>query len=195
MSVSGPAWPSSLGIVAIVLGVFLTAMHGNELLKHAVIAQPAAGGEQIAEPDCPADELEEEGLSLAECEQLVAHVRTITVSRPDWFRGLQMGLSALGVLVASASVLVGAALLDYRRRAAGAAVLVFGTLAALDVIGFVAVVNAGPLLRELYLWQLLLWFLIHLMMTVAAVVGRQSGLPADPAVAGVGRAETPNDIN
>jgi hypothetical protein len=68
----------------------------------------------------------------------------------------------------------------------------FGALAALDVIGFVAVVNAGPLLRDFYLWQLLLWFLIHLMMTVAAVVGRQGGPLPRPAAAH-GRTELPAD--
>jgi len=175
MSISRSAYPGSLGIVVVVLGVFSTAMHGNELMKQAVITQPAAGGEAIAPADCPADELEEEGLSLAECEQLVAHVRTITVSRPDWFRGFQMGLAALGALVAFTSILVGAALLNDRRWAATAAVLNFGALAAIDVTGFVAVVNAGPLLRDLYLPQLLLWSLIHLMMTVAAVAGREQG--------------------
>lgn len=192
MSVSGPAWASSLGVVAVVLGVFLTAMHGNELMKHAIITVPAAGDEQLAEPDCPPDELEEEGVSLAECEQLVAHVRTITVSRPDWFRGFHMSVAGLGVLVAFGSIVVGAALIDGRGWAPGAAVLNFGTLAALDVTSFVAVVNSGPLLRDLYLWQLVLWFLIHAMMMVAAVVGRQGGpLPA-PAAA-PRRSEIPAD--
>jgi hypothetical protein len=192
MSISGSAYPGSLGIVAIVLGVFSTAMYGNELMKQAIITQPVAGGEAIAPADCPADELEEEGLSLAECEQLVAHVRTITVSRPEWFRGFQMGLAALGVLVASGSILVGAALLNGRRWVATAAVLNFGALAAIDVIGFIAVVNTGPLLRDLYLPQLLLWFLIHLMMTVAAVAGRQEGTLSGSAAASR-RAEMANE--
>jgi hypothetical protein len=192
MSVSSPAWASALGVVAVVLGIFLTAMNGNELMKHAIITQPAGGEEQLAEPDCPPDELAEEGVSLAECEQLVAHVRTITVSRPDWFRGFYMSLAALGAVVAFASIVVGAALIDGRGWAPGAAMLNFGALTALDVIGFVAVVNAGPLLRDFYLWQLLLWFLIHLMMTVAAVVGRQGGPLPRPAAAH-GRTELPAD--
>ena len=41
MSVSSPAWASALGVVAVVLGIFLTAMNGNELMKHAIITQPA----------------------------------------------------------------------------------------------------------------------------------------------------------
>lgn len=181
MTVAGPAWASWLGVVAIVLGVFLTATHGNEWMKQAVITQPADAGEQIAEPDCPADELEEEELSLAECEQLVAHVQTITVSRPDWFRGFQIGLSALGMLIAFGSVIVGAALLNHRSWAPVAALLTFGALAAIDVVGFIAVVNAGPLLRDLYLWNLVLWFLIHLMMTVAVFVGQQAETTARQA--------------
>ncbi|MBA3564279.1 MAG: hypothetical protein H0W33_09785 [Gammaproteobacteria bacterium] len=169
----GPAWASCLGVVAIVFGIFLTATHGNEWMKQAVIAQPASS-EQVAEADCPEDELEEEGISLAECEQLVANIETMTVSRPDWFRGFQMGLAALGTVVAFGSVIIGAALTHYRHWAPAAAILTFGALAAIDIVGFIAVVNAGPLLRALYLWNILLWFLIHMIMTVGAVAGRRS---------------------
>ncbi len=169
-----PAWASWLGIVAILFGIFLTATHGNEWMKQAVIAQPANAEQQVADADCPEDELEEEGISLAECEQLVANIETMTVSRPDWFRGFQMGLAAVGTIIAFGSVIVGAALINYRRWAPSAAVLTFGALAAIDLVGFIAVINAGPLLRDLYLWNILLWFLIHMIMTVGAVAGRQS---------------------
>ena len=37
----------------------------------------------MPEPDCPEEELEEEGISVAECEYLIQHVRGIALSAPD----------------------------------------------------------------------------------------------------------------
>lgn len=170
----GPPWGSWLGIIAVVLGVFLTASHGTELMKQAVITQSAPAGEQFPASDCPEDEIEEEGLSVAECEQMVTNVRGIILSTPHWFPNFQMGLAFVGTVLAFLSILVGSALLNYRRWAPVAAIPTFGALAAIDVLGFLAVVNTGPILRSLYLWNILLWLIIHMMMTVAAVAGRQS---------------------
>ncbi|MGH8533202.1 MAG: hypothetical protein ACREV1_10895, partial [Gammaproteobacteria bacterium] len=86
----------------------------------------------------------------------------------------QMALASAGITMASLSIVVGAALVNYRTWAPAAAVLTFGALTAIDVIGFMAVVNTGPISREMHLWNILLWFFIHLMMTVGAVAGRHN---------------------
>ncbi|MGH8610074.1 MAG: hypothetical protein ACREX9_22495 [Gammaproteobacteria bacterium] len=171
---AGPAWASWLGIIAVVLGIFLTAAHGNELMKQAVITQSTPAGDQFPAADCPEDELEEEGLSLAECEHMVAKIQGVILSTPGWFPGFQMALASAGITMAFLSIVVGAALVDYRSYAPVAAVLVFGALTAIDVVGFMAVVNTGPILREMFLWNILLWFFIHLMMTVGAAAGRHN---------------------
>lgn len=165
-----PAWASWLGVVAIVLGIFLAAVHGTELTKQIVIA-PETAAVQGKPLKCHEDELVEEGISLAECELMATNIKSMIVSRPDWFRDFQITLSSVGIIVALVSIFVGIALVDYRRWAPFAAVLTFGALLVIDLIGFLAVVNTGPLLRAFYLWQILLWFIIHLMMTVGAVAG------------------------
>jgi len=174
MAGAGPAWQSWLGIVAVVLGVLLSAGHGTEWMKQRVIlnATPADGRFPAAE--CPEDELIEEGLSVAECEQLVSNVRSFVVSAPAWFPGLQSLLAAVGTVLALVSVGVGAALVDRRRWAPAAAIAVFAALTLIDAAGFVAAVNAGPILRDVYLWNVLLWFFVHLMMTLGAAAGRAS---------------------
>ena len=170
----GPAWASALGVIAIVLGVFLTAYHGNELMKQAVLvnAMPASG--EMPAADCPEDELEEEGLSLAECEYMVDHVRGIFLSMPEWFPSVQMALAATGAVLAFLSIIIGGALVNYSRAASVAAVLVFGGLTLVDAAQFAVVVNTGPILRDVYLWSILLWLTIHLMMTVGVIAGRHS---------------------
>ena len=69
---------------------------------------------------------------------------------------------------------VGAALIDRQSWAPAAAIAVFGALTLVDAVGFVAAVNTGPILRDVYLWNVLLWFFVHLMMTLGAVAGRAS---------------------
>lgn len=170
-----PAWPVVLGIVAIVLGVFLSAFHANEWLKQTVLtgAMPAGAQFSAAATECPPAELEEEGLSLAECQYMVEHVRGIFLSMPDWFPGAQKWLAGIGTLLAFLSVILGGALVNHHPAAQSAAIPLFGALALVDVLQFMAVVNAGPIIRDLYLWGVLLWFLIHMMMTVGAIAGRQ----------------------
>lgn len=169
---SGPAWESWLGVVAIVLGVLLAAAHGTEWTKQVVIANATPAGGQLPAAECPEDELIEEGLSLDECEQLVSEVRSFIVSAPDWFPSYQTALSAIVTLLAVASIVVGAALVDHRTWAAAAAIAVFGALALVDAAGFIGAANTGPILRGLYMWNFLLWFVIHMMMTVGAAAGR-----------------------
>jgi hypothetical protein len=170
----GPGWASALGAVAITFGVLLAAAHGNEWMKQIVIIQSTPGGNRVPAAECPEDELVEEGLSLAECEQLVNNVRNLIVSAPPWFPRFQATLAAVGAVVAIFSIMIGAALISDRSWAPAAAILTFGALAAIDVIGFIGVLSTGPILRDLYLWNVLLWFYIHLMMTVAATGGRDS---------------------
>ena len=167
-------WASSLGVVAILLGILLTAWHANEWMKFAIVGDPPYTIATMPEPDCEEDELIEEGLTLTECHQLAYVVHDISISSPDWFKSFHMSVSAAGTLLALLSVVVGIALVDYRRWAAAAALWTFGALAALDVVSFIAVINTGPLIRQMYLWSILLWFFIHLAMVVGAGVGRQA---------------------
>lgn len=170
---SGPAWASWLGVVAVIFGILQTAAHGNEWMTQKVIA-PGTAAVQGIPPRCPEDELVEEGISIAECELMTAKVRIMIASRPDWFRGFQMGLSLIGTVVAFGSIFIGAALVQYRSWAPRAAVITFAGLLAIDAVGFAAAINTGPLLRATYLWNTLLWFFIHLVMTAGAVAGRRS---------------------
>lgn len=169
-----PDWASRLGIIAVLLGILLAAWHANEWMKLAVVGAPPFTIETMPEPDCEEDELEEEGLSLAECRQLALAVHDISISSPDWFKSFHMTVSGVGTLLALSSVVVGIALVDYRPWAASAAVGIFSALAVLDVVSFTGVVNSGPLIRQMYLWSILLWFFIHLAMAVGGIVGRQN---------------------
>lgn len=174
MRASGaPVWASSVGIVAVLLGVFSTAWHANEWLKFVVVATPPYSIATMPEPDCDEGELEEEGLTLEECYQLAFVVHDISISSPDWFKSFHIGISIAGTALALASILIGIALVDYRPWAAAGAVAVFGAFTALDIISFIAVVNTGPLVRQTYLWLVLLWFFLHFVLTVAAWTGRR----------------------
>lgn len=168
-----PDWASRLGVVAILLGILLAAWHANEWMKLAIVGTPPYTIATMPEPDCDDDELEEEGLTFEECTQLAFAVHDISISSPGWFKAFHMTVSAAGAVLALLSVFVGIALVDYRSWAAAAAVPVFGGLAVLDAVSFTAVVNTGPLLRQMYLWNILLWLFIHLALAVAAIVGRE----------------------
>ena len=170
MSANGPRWAAAVGGVAVVFGVLMAAAQGNEVLAQAVIAPDSAAARGIS-ADCRKDEAEQEGVSPAECEMMVAVVRATIVSRPAWFRGFQTALALTALLAAFASIFVGLALVDFRSWAPRAAVWSFGTLAALDATGFVGALYAGPLLRAVYLWNLFLWFCIHLCLATGAAVG------------------------
>ncbi len=172
-----PDWTgraSGLGAIAILFGILVASWHGNEFMKFLIVAEPPYTVSTMPEPDCEEDELEEEGLSLTECHQLAFTVHNISISSPDWFKTFHITSSAVGTVLALLSIVVGIALADHRPWAAGAAVPAFGALAVLDLVSFTAVVNTGPLMRQMYLWTILLWFSIHLAMTVGAIVQRQS---------------------
>lgn len=177
-----PDWASRLGIVAVLFGILATAGQANEWMKLAIVGTPPYGIATMPEPDCEPDELEEEGLSLEECRQLAFAVHDISISSPDWFKNFHMTVSAAGMFLALASIVVGIALVDYRPWAAPAAAQVFAALAVIDLVSFTGVVNSGPLIRQMYLWNILLWAFLHLAMAVAAVVGlRHARAQAHPA--------------
>jgi hypothetical protein len=181
--VNTPDWASRLGIVAILFGILLAAWQANEWMKLAIVGTPPYTIATMPEPDCEPDELAEEDLSLEECRQLAFAVHDISISSPGWFKAFHMTVSGAGTLLALWSVVVGIALVDYRGWAASAAVRVFAALAALDAVSFTGVVNSGPLIRQMYLWSILLWFFLHLAMAIGAVVGRQSERAAEQQLA------------
>lgn len=168
---SAPAWASCLGVVAVVLGILLTAMHANEWMKQGVLAQVTPASKILPAARCPADELEEEGLSAAECEYMVSRLEGLIQVTPQWFAETQTALASIGTLVGFVSIIMGAALVDFRKWAPHAAMITFGVLLAIDVIGFVAAVNTGPVTREIYLWNAVVWAAVHMMMIVGAVSG------------------------
>jgi cytochrome b561 len=150
-----------IGAVALLAGVVFAAWEVNEWLRQIVLERMTPADLELPAAVCPADELAEEGLSRAECEQLVADVRSYVVSRPGWFAGVQATLAALGVLFAVASIVGGAALVAGRRHALRVGFVSFAALTAVDVGHFVAAQQAGPILRGIHLPVALVWFAIH----------------------------------
>jgi hypothetical protein len=169
----GPAWAAALGSVAVLFGVLLVAAQGNEALAQRIIAPDSVAARNVP-ADCRQDEAAQEGVSVAECELMVANVRMMIASRPPWFRGVQFGLAIAATAGALASIVVGMALVDYRPWAPRAAVAMFSILLTLDAAGFTAAFYTGPLLRAVYLWNLFLWFSIHLCLAMGAAAGRRA---------------------
>jgi hypothetical protein len=167
------AWTAALGVVAVVFGTLLAAAQANELMAQTVTGPDTVAARNVP-ADCRADEAEQEGVSLAECELMVANVRMMIVSRPPWFRGVQRVLAFITLLAAFGSIAVGLALTGHRPGAAAFAVPAFAALLMLDMAGFTAAYYTGPLLRALYLWNILLWVFIHMTMVAGAMAGREA---------------------
>ena len=159
---------SALGTISLLFALLLLANFGTELLKQIVIVPDSAAALGMA-ADCRVDELEEEGLSLQECQLMVSQVQIILSSSPSWFRSFQIGLSLLICSAAIASMVAGFGLVNDSRRYIKLAVISFSSLVILDTIAFIAAMNTGPLLRAQYLWPLLLWFCVHLCLALASV--------------------------
>lgn len=159
---------SWLAVVMMLFGLLLLASHGNELLKQAVIS-PGSSAEIGIAANCRADELEEEQLSLEECQLMVSNVRIILISSPDWFRPYQLALSSVGIAATLLSLVTAFSLINRSSPTLRLARLSISLLLLVDVAGFVAAVNIGPMLRAQYLWPLLLWISIHLCMLVAVI--------------------------
>ncbi len=167
--VVGTAW---LGAVAVLFALLLLASQANEFLKQVVIS-PGSSAELGSAANCRADELEEEGLSLQECQLMVTNVQITLASSPSWFRSFQIAWSATGIAAAILCLLVSFGFINGNRPNHKLAIASFALLLLLDVVGFFAAVNTGPLLRALTLWPLLLWFFIHLCLLIAVVNGGQ----------------------
>jgi cytochrome b561 len=182
-AVLGPAWMSWLGVAAILAGVLFTAHEGNEWMRQYVVDSATPANRELPAAVCPADELEEEGISVDECEQLVANVKSYVVSRPDWFSAAQQTLAALGTLLALASVVCGAVLANYRLGAAGIGAALYAALVVIDLGHFWVAQQAGPILRGIHLPDALLWFFVHLGFASAFFVARQAERPATKAAA------------
>jgi cytochrome b561 len=173
---------SRLGIAAILLGVLFAALEGNEWMRQGVMEAAAPPTLDLPAAVCPEDELEEEGLSAAECEQLVSDVRSYLASRPAWFFEVQTALTGLGTLLAILSIVAGAWLVNGRVGGAGFGLLVYATLSVIDVGHFTAAQLAGPILRGIHLPPALFWFFVHLALALACHVARQrERMPAGAA--------------
>lgn len=161
------------GVIVVLFGLLFAASQANEWMSLLVI-EPGSAVDRGLSAACRADELEEENISLRECELMVANVEIILASRPEWVRSLLIPTSMAGTLIASLSIFVGLGLAGRKRWAGQVALYCFGLLLLIDLIGFIAMVNTGPLLRARYLWNILLWFFIHLCMATKAFTDRVS---------------------
>lgn len=157
-----------IGLISVLFGLLLLASHGNELLKQLVVA-PGSVAEQGVPADCREDELEEENLSLLECELLVSNVQIILASSPDWFRPAMLLFSTLGSLFAVFSIYLGMSVVAQSKLGSISLKACFGGLLAIDLLIFVAASNTGPLLRAQYLWPTLLWFFVHATLLAAVI--------------------------
>ena len=171
----GPGAASWLGIAIVVLGVLFAAHEGNETMRQGVLKYAAPANLELPAAECPADELEEEGLSVAECEQLVEDVRSYLVSMPDWFWLGQGFLALIGTLLALVSIACGALLVNLRAGAARLGLTVFSALAVVDAGHFVVAQLAGPILRGIHLPAALGWFFVHLALALACRVAQSGG--------------------
>ena len=159
---------TGLAAVITLFGLLLLASHSNELLRQIVIA-PGSSADLGVEAACRADELEEEQLSLQECQLLVVDVQIVLSSSPAWFRSYQLTLSSFGIAAAVFSIVTAFGLINRQSLPFRLAAVSMGILLLIDLAGFLAAVNTGPLLRARYLWPLLLWFVVHLCVLVAAI--------------------------
>ncbi|MFT4814795.1 MAG: hypothetical protein ACI80L_001971 [Pseudohongiellaceae bacterium] len=159
---------SWLAVIIMLFGLLLLASHSNELLKQTVIG-PSSSADLGFAADCRVDELEEEQLSLEECQLMVSNVRIILSSSPPWYRSYQLTLSSLGTVATLFSLVTAFGLINRHSPGLRLAIVSTALLLIIDVAGFVAAVNTGPLLRAQYLWPLLLWICIHLSMLAAII--------------------------
>ena len=159
-----------IGVTSVLFGVLLLANHGNEILRQSVIA-PGVAIESAA--DCRPDELEEENLSLRECQLMVSNVQIVLASSPSWFRSVSICLYLLGFVSALLSLVFGMRFVSSPNSAQRPLRASFVSLVAIDMLIFMAASTTGPLLRSIYLWPNLLWLFIHLAL-LAAVLGYNS---------------------
>ena len=166
---------TGLAVLITLFGLLLLASHSNELLRQIVIV-PGSSAELGVEAACRADELEEEQLSLQECQLMVVDVQIVLSSSPAWFRRYQLTLSSFGIAAAVLSFITAFGLINRQSPPFSLVAVSMGILLLIDLASFLAAVNTGPLLRARYLWPLLLWFVVHLCVLVAAIrLAQQQG--------------------
>ena len=130
-----PFWASWIGIIIVVMGVYLTASYGNQLMKYWVLDGVPSVEKAEYQYKCPEDELEEEGITLEMCKQKTANVDTILLSVPEWFRGFQIVLMTIGTLLAFGSIFAGVALVEYKSTAPMATIFILSSLFLIDILG------------------------------------------------------------
>lgn len=97
--------------MAVVLGLLLAAEYASMASYHYAIKDQSAA--QWAKGwRCPPDELEEENVTLAECEAMAARVGAVITARPVWFRHVQIIVASTGVILALLSVITAIGLLN-----------------------------------------------------------------------------------
>ena len=166
---------TGLAVLIMLFGLLLLASHSNELLRQIVIT-PGSSADLGVEAACREDELEEEQLSLQECRLMVVDVQIILSSSPAWFRPYQMTLSSFGIAAALFSIVTAFGLINRQSPSFRSVAVSMGILLLVELAGFLAAVNTGPLLRARYLWPLLLWFVVHPCVLVAAIrLAQQQG--------------------
>ena len=161
------------GVLIVIFAILYFAAQANELLRQAVVA-PGSVAEQVSEADCRIDELEEEGLSLAECQLMVASVQITLASSPSWFRSFQLSSATAACVAAIFSFLVGFKLVGSGTLSTRIAGISLSSLVLIDISQFLAALNTGPLLRAQYLWPELLWIAIHLSFLVIILAASTS---------------------
>lgn len=161
------------GVLAVVLGLLLAAEFGVLGGTHFAIG-PQTTEQWSKSWRCPADELAEENVSLAECQSMAARVGAIIAARPAWFRPAQIALGSVGVIAALVSVIVAIGMVDRRRWAARAAVFSFSVLLGLDALQIAMAAQTGPVLRSESLWKFVPWGVVHLALLTAVLAGMQA---------------------
>jgi len=169
-------------VMAFVLGLLLAADYGVTASIHHTLSARSAE-EWGTRWKCPPDELEEERVSLAECQAMAARVEGIVVARPGWFAGSQILIGVAGAMLALASALAAVAFMDGRRWAVKAFLASIAGLLALDLAQLSLASLTGPLLRSDHLWKYGVWLMIHaaLMSALLHAVRSRPSIAALPA--------------
>ncbi|NIR96835.1 MAG: hypothetical protein GWO03_01820 [Gammaproteobacteria bacterium] len=170
-----PRWAEWMGVIAVILGAYLTASQGVHLTKQYVFALPIGQAERAQNLECPEDELREEGITLEVCRQMQADIEATLITTPRWFLRAQIGLGIAGIILAAGSLITGMALVDWRAWAPGAFITVMAGLIALELAGFIVSANSGPMIRKAYLWDYLLWLAIHISLMTGVLAAWTGG--------------------
>jgi len=157
---------AGLGTIIVLFGLLAFASNANEILKQWVVAPGSAAELNIA-PNCRPDELEEEDITVLECQLLVSNLQIQLASSPVWFRSYTLILSSLTSMLALGSLIVGFSFVNRKEQGRKLGIFCFALLLIIDTSNFIAATATGPLLRAIYLWPALLWFFIHLSLLLA----------------------------